>query len=160
MNEQLILTIMDRFEAGSIGELTIEDDRFRLVLRKTGFAPAQGAWQLPDAGTPPQGQAVPYPQTGADASAPAAAPHVAVEEKTEMISSPIVATFYRAPAPDAPPFAEAGSIIRQGQALCVLEAMKQMNTFEAEFDCEILRILPESGSLVEFGAPLFEVRRI
>jgi len=68
-------------------------------------------------------------------------------------------TVYRSAAPDAPPFVEEGKLVKKGDTLCIIEAMKVMNELVAEFDCEILRILVDSQHFVEFGTPLFEVRR-
>jgi acetyl-CoA carboxylase biotin carboxyl carrier protein len=76
-----------------------------------------------------------------------------------MINSPIVGTIYRTPAPDAPPFVEEGKMVKKGETLCIIEAMKVMNELVAEFDCEILRILVDNNHFVEYGTPLFEVRR-
>ena len=83
------------------------------------------------------------------------------QNKTEstIITSPLVGTFYRAPAPDAPPFVEKGKSVSKGDVLCIVEAMKMMNQIEAEFDCTISDILQENGAKVEFGTPLFEVIR-
>ena len=86
------------------------------------------------------------------AAAPAAAP-----EKGKAITSPIVGTFYRAPAPDAAPYAEVGQVVEKGQVLCIVEAMKLMNEIEAEFRCKILRICKENAHPVEFGDDLFIV---
>ena len=93
------------------------------------------------------------------ASAPAAAPAPA-PEKGEAITSPIVGTFYRAPAPDAAPYAEVGQVVEKGQVLCIVEAMKLMNEIEAEFRCKIIKICKENAQPVEFGEPLFIVERI
>ena len=73
------------------------------------------------------------------------------------IHSPIVGTFYRASNPDAPPFVQVGDIVKKGDTLCILEAMKVMNELEAEFDMEIVSILVETSTLVEYGQPLFSV---
>ena len=78
----------------------------------------------------------------------------------ETITSPIVATFYGAPRPDAPSFVKAGSRVKAGDSLCILEAMKMMNHLEAEFDCEIVSVLASNGDLVEYGQALFEVKRL
>jgi len=77
----------------------------------------------------------------------------------EKINSPIVATFYSSPSPDAPPFVKIGAKVKAGQTLCILEAMKMMNHLEAEFDCEILQVHASSGELVEYGQELFTVKR-
>ena len=76
------------------------------------------------------------------------------------IKSPMVGTFYRAPAPDAPPFVEVGQEIEPGQVLCIIEAMKLMNEIKAEVRGRILQILVENGQPVEFGQVLFLVEPI
>jgi len=75
------------------------------------------------------------------------------------VTSPFVGTFYRAPSPEAPPFVDVGSLIRPGQALCIVEAMKLMNEIEAEFSGTIVECLVETGSSVEFGQKLFRVKK-
>ena len=81
-------------------------------------------------------------------------------EEGEIISSPMVGTFYQAPSPDSPPYVKVGDKIKKGQTLCIIEAMKIMNELEAEFDCEILEVLVEDGQPVEFDTPLFKVKRL
>jgi len=83
-----------------------------------------------------------------------------VEQKSEhtLIKSPIVGTFYRTPSPDSPPYVEKGSKVKKGDPLCTIEAMKLMNQLVAEFDCEIISILINQATLVEFDQPLFEVK--
>ncbi len=78
----------------------------------------------------------------------------------EVITSPIVGTFYLTPAPDAPPYVRVGSTVNTADTLCTIEAMKLMNTLEAEFSCEIVEILAQPEKMVEFGQPLFAVKRI
>ena len=78
----------------------------------------------------------------------------------EIISSPMVGTFYQAPSPDASPFVKIGDKVKKGQTLCSIEAMKIFNELEAEFDCEILEILVEDGQPVEFDTPLFRVKKV
>jgi acetyl-CoA carboxylase biotin carboxyl carrier protein len=72
-----------------------------------------------------------------------------------VITSPFVGTFYRAPAPEAPPFVNVGQTVKKGQVLCIVEAMKLMNEIEAESDCKIVEILGKNGEPVEYGQPLF-----
>ena len=81
------------------------------------------------------------------------------EEKNNhtIIKSPIVGTFYRTPSPDSPPYVEKGTKVKKGDPLCTIEAMKLMNQLIAEFDCEIVSILVNQATLVEFDQPLFEV---
>ena len=103
----------------------------------------------------------------------AAAPGPAIEPVTEdltdeqdarleglvEITSPMVGTFYRAPAPEAPPYVEVGSTVSVGQTLCILEAMKLMNELECEIDGVVREILVENGDPVEYGQVLFRVEQ-
>ena len=79
-------------------------------------------------------------------------------EKLELITSPMVGTFYRSPAPGAPPFVEVGQKIKPKDVVCIIEAMKLMNEIESEISGEIVEILVENGEPVEYGQPLFKVR--
>jgi len=80
-------------------------------------------------------------------------------EAAEYVTSPFVGTFYRSPTPNSPPFVELGSTVREGQTLCIVEAMKLMNEIEAESGCVIVEILAENGKPVEFGQKLFKIRK-
>ncbi len=110
----------------------------------------------------PQQVTIPHSQPPQPAEAPAAGGAAAivpapVAEKGESITSPIVGTFYRAPAPDAPPYVEVGQVVEKGQVLCIIEAMKLMNEIEADFRCTILKICRDNAQPVEFGDVLFVV---
>lgn len=76
------------------------------------------------------------------------------------LNSPMVGTFYAAPAPNAPRFVNVGDKVSKGQTIAILEAMKIMNEWEAEFDCKILKVLVEDGQPVEYGTPIFEVEKL
>jgi acetyl-CoA carboxylase biotin carboxyl carrier protein len=78
-------------------------------------------------------------------------------EEVHIIKSPIVGTFYSAPAPSAPPFVKLGDVVQVGQPLCIIEAMKLMNEIESEVAGEIVRIYVESGQPVEYGQSLFAI---
>jgi acetyl-CoA carboxylase biotin carboxyl carrier protein len=97
------------------------------------------------------------------AQSPAAARPAASEESLKpskvrvTINSPMVGTFYAAPAPDAPPFVQAGSEIKVGQVVCIIEAMKLMNEIKSEARGKITEILVNNGDPVEFGQPLFVI---
>lgn len=78
----------------------------------------------------------------------------------EVITSPIVGTFYLTPAPDAPPYVRVGNTVKTGSVLCTIEAMKLMNQLEADFACEIVEVLAKPEQMVEFGQPLFKVKRV
>jgi acetyl-CoA carboxylase, biotin carboxyl carrier protein len=76
-----------------------------------------------------------------------------------IVKSPIVGTFYISPSPDKPAYTEVGKRVKQGDTLCIIEAMKLMNEIESEVSGEVLEILVENESMVEFGQPLFRIRR-
>ena len=104
----------------------------------------------------------PLPAAAAAAPAPAAP---ADDESTdpaasglETVTAPMVGTFYRRPRPEAEPFVSVGDRVREGQVLCIIEAMKLMNNIEAEHSGEIVEILPEDGAAVQFGDRLFVIR--
>jgi acetyl-CoA carboxylase biotin carboxyl carrier protein len=73
------------------------------------------------------------------------------------VTSPIVGTFYRASSPDKPPYVEVGDVVKKGQVLCIIEAMKLMNEIESETAGKIVQILVENGHPVEYGQPLFVI---
>ena len=113
------------------------------------------------------------PDTIRDASAfhPASAPPTAAEAPAggapvadeappahhHVVESPMVGTFYRAPAPEAPAFVEVGDTVRVGQTLCILEAMKLMNELQSEVDGVVRKVLAKNAEPVEYGQPLFEI---
>lgn len=82
------------------------------------------------------------------------------EELLHTVTSPLVGTFYRAPAPDAPPFVEVGSKVEKGQVLCIVEAMKIMNEIESDVSGIVRKILVENGQPVEYGEPLFLIEAV
>ncbi|MDR2134534.1 MAG: acetyl-CoA carboxylase biotin carboxyl carrier protein [Treponema sp.] len=171
MTEKFISALIDRFDASSIAELDFDDGGSRLLLRKEtafsgrsrDFARTAGAAGAVHTGGPAEDAGM--SRTGGSAEAAfrpglPASPEASGDAGGETITSPIVATFYGSPNPDAPPFVKPGSRVRAGDSLCILEAMKMMNRLEAEFDCEIVSIKAASGDLVEYGQVLFEVKRL
>jgi acetyl-CoA carboxylase biotin carboxyl carrier protein len=109
-------------------------------------------------------QAVAYaPAPVAAAHAPAAAAAAAAtpadSDDVVDVTSPFVGTFYRAPSPDAPTFVEVGSVVRSGQTLCIIEAMKLMNEIEAECAGTIVECFAPNGKAVEFGQKLFRIKK-
>lgn len=81
-------------------------------------------------------------------------------EDENYITSPIVGTFYSAPAPGEPAFVRVGDIVKAGDTVCILEAMKLMNEIESEYDCEIEAVLVSNEQRVEYGQPLFKVKKV
>lgn len=149
-----LYALMERFEKSGLSEIVYKKDGEEVTLKKgTPFVmPAAPMAAMPG---------MPMPAAHAAASHPAASEAPARHgADTELIRAPLVGTFYRSPAPDAPPFVEKGDTVKKGKPVCILEAMKLMNEFQAEFDLEIVAILVENGKMVEFGTPLFEVRRV
>jgi acetyl-CoA carboxylase biotin carboxyl carrier protein len=128
-----------------LAELELREGEFRVALRRqtTIAAPA-----------------LPPPPAIAPAAAPAA-PSAGGLDATglEPIKSPIVGTIYRGPTPDAPPFVNEGDAGEKNTVVCIIEAMKIMNEIKAGVDGRIERVLVESGEPVEYGQPLFLVRR-
>jgi acetyl-CoA carboxylase biotin carboxyl carrier protein len=89
------------------------------------------------------------------ASLPAAAPAEAAPASTITVASPMVGTVYRAPSPGAPPFVSEGDVVKEGQVLCIIEAMKLMNEIEARVAGRVVKILVDNAQPVEYGQPLF-----
>jgi len=132
-------------------ELEFEDGKVRLAKRAEIVS-----YSVPQMAMPVT-QAAPAPSAAPHSGS--AAPAAAEDPGLHVITSPMVGTFYRAPAPDAPPFVDVGSQVGPKTVVCIIEAMKLMNEIEAEVSGEIVEILAENGQLVEYGQPLFKVRR-
>ncbi|WP_102399491.1 acetyl-CoA carboxylase biotin carboxyl carrier protein [Haloimpatiens massiliensis] len=81
------------------------------------------------------------------------------DKNIDIVKSPIVGTFYAAPSPDKDDFVNIGSVVKKGETLCIIEAMKLMNDIEAEVDGEIVDILVKNEDMVEYGQPLFKIRK-
>jgi acetyl-CoA carboxylase biotin carboxyl carrier protein len=148
--------LMDRFEKSGLSELTWRREKDLVRLRK-GPPPGRHPCPVPP-GFGPAPAAFPPPGTSPSAVPADSSPRS--DPGSEVITAPLVGTFFRAPTPDAAPFVEKGDRVKKGQTLCILEAMKLMNEFQAEFDLQIVAILAENAKMVEFGTPLFEVRKL
>lgn len=162
-------------DQSSIQEFTYEQDGVKVVLKKTGTSVAapsvlpvepvavQEQAVLPQAGQNQAGQkpaetAVEQPKPAPQVVQPATAESDQEEANLHQIVSPMVGTFYRAPAPDAPPYVEVGDEVNEKTIVCIVEAMKLMNEIEAEVSGEIVAIHVENGQLVEYGQPMFTVK--
>jgi len=150
MNLRDLKRLLDAFDNSKTNILEFETEEFRIYLDKSATAASAPAAQ-------------PQQQITSVENAPVvqkveAKPECVVEG--ELITSPMVGTFYQAPSPDSPPYVKVGDKVKKGQTLCIIEAMKIMNELEAEFDCEILEVLVEDGQPVEFDTPLFRVKRL
>jgi acetyl-CoA carboxylase biotin carboxyl carrier protein len=141
-----------------IQELRLEGDDFRLEVRRN--MPGPPAVTM----VPSPAIAAPVPVAGTPSLAPAAPPSPpppappAARSDLQEIPAPMVGTFYRSPAPGEPAFVEIGSRINAGQPVCILEAMKLMNELESEISGEVVEILVENGTPVEFGQVLMRIK--
>jgi acetyl-CoA carboxylase biotin carboxyl carrier protein len=150
MDLRKLKTLIDLVSESNISELEITEAEGKVRIVKAGASavavPAMVAAPVVAAAAP---TAI-APATAAE-PAPAAAP---AEPAGHAVKSPMVGTFYRAASPGAKPFAEVGQQVKEGQAICIIEAMKIMNEIEADKSGTITQILCENGQAVEFGQPL------
>ncbi len=159
MDQKNVLEILKKFDESKAVSLTYKVGDAELSLKKEGAFVAKGA-PVTVSQAAPVIAASPVAPSASPASAPASesTSPKATDANLIEVKSPIVGTFYRQPSPDAPPFVEVGTKVSKGSALCILEAMKMMNTLESEFDGVIEKVLVDSGDLVEFEQPLFLIR--
>jgi acetyl-CoA carboxylase biotin carboxyl carrier protein len=145
-------SLLETLEKGDVSEFEYEDEQLKLRL-SLGKKAAQVVHAAP--------MVTAAPSAAATAAATAAAVKASDEADPNVvfITSPFVGTFYRAPGPDTANFCEVGSSVKQGQALCIIEAMKLMNEIESEANGTILDILVENGKSVEFGQKLFKLKK-
>jgi acetyl-CoA carboxylase biotin carboxyl carrier protein len=144
-------SLLETLEKGDVSEFEYEDEQLKLRL-------ALGKKAAPVIHAAPAVAAAPL---AAVAAAPAAAAKASddADPNVVFITSPFVGTFYRAPGPDSANFVEVGSTVKQGQTLCIIEAMKLMNEIESEAAGSVLDILVENGKSVEFGQKLFKLKK-
>ncbi len=170
MTEQFILDLIESFDKSTLASIDINQGGDTISLKRmeggvvvSNVAPvvAQPVVTVANpvvASTPVATETV---SQVVEAAENPATPAPAKEDANLVdIKSPIVGTFYRAPSPDAPSYVEVGSSVKKGQPLCILEAMKLMNTLEAECDGIIEEILVQNGDLVEFDQPIFKIRKV
>ncbi|EJF07538.1 acetyl-CoA carboxylase, biotin carboxyl carrier protein [Thiovulum sp. ES] len=134
------------FDDSGITEIDIKEGDFEILLKKGGSNTAVTEQVVEQVAVPQ----IPQPT----------APKQVEHKSAVTMNSPMVGTFYSAPAPNAQPFVKAGDKVSKGQTIAILEAMKIMNEWESDFDCKIVKVLVEDGQPVEYGSPIFEVERI
>jgi len=140
------------FGKSKLDKMKIKMKDFELEMEKGGEVQTVVAPATP---TPAVVSAVPAaPATPAESTP--AAPAIS----GDVITSPMVGTYYASPSPDSPPFVKAGDKVKKGQTLCILEAMKIMNEIEAEYDCKIIEVLVADGEAVEYDKPLFVIEKL
>lgn len=151
MDLKTIEGLVKIIEESSLTEFTYKDESVKITMSKLDHPPVMVT-----------GAAATASPASAASTVPAAASGDAkeAEEENVFITSPIVGTFYSAAAPDVPAFVRAGDQVKNGQTVCILEAMKMMNEIQAEFDCEIEAVLVSNEQKVEYGQPLFRVKKL
>lgn len=145
MDLEKIEGLVKIIENSSLTEFTLKEGDLKITMSKLENPPVVAAG-VPMAAPAPAPEAAPAPEE--------------TEDETLFITSPIVGTFYSAPAPDAPAFVKVGDQVKNGQTVCILEAMKLMNEIQSDFDCEIEAVLVSNEQKVEYGQPLFRVKKL
>ena len=153
LDHEQLHRLLEALGESDIQEFRLEGDDFRLEIRRNLPAQAVMAPVMPA----PVAAAAPV-----GSSEPASAPPASTATRSDLleVTAPMVGTFYRAPAPGEPPFVEVGTRINVGQAVCILEAMKLMNELESEVGGEVVEILVDNGTPVEFGQVLMRVKPV
>jgi acetyl-CoA carboxylase biotin carboxyl carrier protein len=148
MDLRKLKTLIDLVSESNVSELEITEAEGKVRIVKGGLAPVM-------APLPAVAAAAPALQAAA-AAAPAAQP-VQAEPAGHAVKSPMVGTFYRAASPGAKPFVEVGSQVKEGQTICIIEAMKILNEIEADKSGTVTQVLCENGQAVEYGQPLLMI---
>ena len=152
MNIKELKELIDLIQKNPIAELEIEKSGIRVKIKKERVIQTP----LPAAST----ETVSPSEKVAIAKEPLPAKSLQEQKGMITVTAPVVGTFYRPPTPDALPYVEVGTLVKKGQVLCVIEAMKLMNEIEAECDGRISVILVENAQSVEYGQPLFLIEPI
>lgn len=148
MDLEKIEGLVKIIENSSLTEFSIRDGETKITMSKLTHPPVIAA-------------GVPVAPMAAAPAQPAAAEEKAeAADEFELILAPIVGTFYSAAAPDVPAYVKVGDHVKAGQTVCILEAMKLMNEIEADYDCEIEAVLVSNEQKVEYGQPLFRVKKL
>jgi acetyl-CoA carboxylase biotin carboxyl carrier protein len=150
MDLRKLKTLIDLVSESNVSELEITEAEGKVRIVKGGMPMAQQPMQS----QPMQMQASAMPLATAPAPAPPAAP---AAPAGHIVKSPMVGTFYRASAPGAKAFVEVGQAVKEGETVCIIEAMKILNEIETDKAGTITQILCENGQAVEYGQPLFVI---
>ena len=154
MDLRKLKKLIDLVEESGIAEIEVTEGEEKVRITRSVAAPAvQTVYAAAPAPVAAPAAAVPTASAPAAPAAPAAAP----ANHANAQKSPMVGTFYRAASPTSDPFVEVGQTVKEGQTLCIIEAMKLMNEIEAEKSGVVKAILVENGTPVEYGEPLFVI---
>jgi acetyl-CoA carboxylase biotin carboxyl carrier protein len=149
MDLRKLKKLIDLVQESGIAELEITEGEEKVKIVKGGVVSMMAA----PAAVMPVPAAAPVPSAAAPASAPTTPP--AEGQEGHVVKAPMVGTFYRSPSPDAKAFVEVGQAVKEGETICIIEAMKLMNEIEADASGSVKAILVENGQPVEYGQPLF-----
>ncbi|MBS0315807.1 MAG: acetyl-CoA carboxylase biotin carboxyl carrier protein [Proteobacteria bacterium] len=150
MDLRKLKTLIDLVSESNVSELEITEAEGKVRIVKAGSVVVQQVAAPTAVGTAPAAPAVVAPAV----PVPAAAPEV---PSGHLVKSPMVGTFYLAASPGAKPFVEIGSVVKEGDTLCIIEAMKILNEIEADKAGTVTQILGQNGQAVEYGQPLFVI---
>ncbi|WAC74864.1 acetyl-CoA carboxylase biotin carboxyl carrier protein [Roseateles sp. SL47] len=153
MDLRKLKTLIDLVSESNISELEITEADGKVRIVKSDGAPLVAAMPVMQAAQP----MVAAQPAAAGAAAPAPVAAAPAAEAGHLVKSPMVGTFYRASSPNAKPFVEVGQQVKEGDAICIIEAMKIMNEIEADKSGTIVKVLAENGQPVEFGQPLIVI---
>jgi acetyl-CoA carboxylase biotin carboxyl carrier protein len=150
--------LIEKISSSDIQEFLLEGEDFKLEIKRNLFDQNQGSNTSIDRQTIANQKSI---NDNVPIVSEPEAPQVAPPGRSDLteITAPMVGTFYRAAAPGEEPFVDVGNNIKVGQTICILEAMKLMNEIESEFNAEIVEILVENGTPVEFGQVLMRVKQ-
>lgn len=140
MNIKEIKELIEIVEASSLSEFSLKEGNLKINMKKGGTVSETGTTIVHEISRPAVQEAEP--------------------EEDSYIMSPMVGTFYSSPAPDAVSYVNVGDTVKKGQILCIIEAMKLMNEIECEYDAEIISVMVSNEQKVEYGQPLFKVKKI
>ncbi len=150
MDLRKLKTLIDLVAESGIAELEVTEGEDKVRIVKTAAA-------APAPAPSPVGATAHVAAPSQAGATPAAVPTSAEEPPGHVVKSPMVGTFYRSPSPGAPSFIEQGAVVKPGDTLCIIEAMKLLNEIEAEVGGTVKKILVENGQPVEYGQPLFVI---
>ena len=153
MDLRKLKTLIDLVAESDIAELEVTEGESKVRIVKSSAIPQNQMVMMQ-----PQGMQQHYAPAHAPAPAAAAPVAAVVAEPTgHVVKSPMVGTFYRSSSPGSPAFVDVGSTIKEGETLCIIEAMKLLNEIDSDFSGVVTKILVENGQPVEFGQPLFVI---
>jgi len=154
MDLRKLKTLIDLVAESDIAELEVTEGESKVRIVKSSAMPQNQVVMMPQGSAP--GQFMPAAAPAPAAAAPAV-PAAAAEPTGHIVKSPMVGTFYRSSSPGSAPFVEVGATVKEGDTLCIIEAMKLLNEIDADKSGTITQVLVENGQPVEFGQPLFVI---